>query len=99
VTFNESDSGEVVDLPGAAPAIEPPPSPPGRAHGLAIGGMATSALIGIAAFFAFATVGWSDGPRRVIIGVFLFSILGFVSFASIAVFTAARESLPARPRR
>jgi hypothetical protein len=93
------EAGEIVDLPGAQKApSEPLPSPPSRAHGLAIGGMAFSALVGIAAFFAFATVGWPEGPRRVVVGIFLFSILGFVMCASAAVFTAARESRPSRPQ-
>ena len=94
------DSGEVIDLPGAQdPAPGPAPSAPGRAHGLAISGMATSALVGIAAFFAFATVGWPEGPRRIVVGIFLFSILGFIMCASAAVFTAAREARPSRPDR
>jgi predicted lipid-binding transport protein (Tim44 family) len=102
LTFDDSGttgtSGEVVELPGAqTPSPEPTPSPPGRAHGLAIGGMALCAMVGIAAFFAFATIGWSEGPRRVVVGVFLFSILGFVTCASAAVFTAARESRLVRP--
>jgi hypothetical protein len=67
---------------------------PGRLHGLAIGGMALSALLGITTMIAFVTIGWPGDSGRVLIGVFIGAVVGFMSCASIAVFSAARDTYP-----
>lgn len=91
------DEHEVVALPGAL-AEEPsePPSPPGRLHGMFIGGMAASAFVGIVAVFGFITVGWPKDAGRVIMGLFFASLIVFLACASAAVFTAARDTYPHR---
>ncbi|HET7481972.1 MAG TPA: hypothetical protein VFK89_03855 [Actinomycetota bacterium] len=82
---------EVVVLPGDPP--EPtPPSPPGRAHGFSIAGMAASALVGMAAILAYVTVNWTPGAGHVVVGIFLVAGLTFLVCASLAVFTAARDT-------
>lgn len=89
-----AEANNVVPLPGDPPPPEPTPapSPPGRLHGLAIAGMGISALVGVAAMFAFITITWPDNLRRIIVGICLFSVLAFLTFASTAVFTAARDT-------
>jgi len=75
-------------------SVPPPeaPTPPGRIHGLAITGMAASALVGIASLFMFATVNWPGNIGRVILVIFFFSAVGFLASASAAVFSAARDT-------
>lgn len=91
------DEENVVALPGAGIDEPPePPSPPGRLHGLFIGGMAVSAFVGIVAMFSFITVGWPETAGRAIIGIFLVSLMAFLACASAAVFTAARDTYPRR---
>ena len=63
-----------------------------------IGGMAVSALVGVAALFAFITVGWPEGIRRFIIVLFFLSGIVFLGCASAAVFSAARDTYPTRGR-
>ena len=85
---------KVVALPTdhvAAPEIEQT-SPPSRLHGAFTTGMALSALVGIASMFAFITVGWSENTRGYVLGVFFVSVLVFLTCASAAVFTAARDT-------
>ena len=82
----------------------PPPEPPvesrplGRMHGLAIVGMAVFALLGIAAMLAFITISWPDDSSRYVVVVFMVAVVGFVTSASIAVFSAARDTYPRQPR-
>ena len=88
----------VIRLPGDR---DPEPegedvTPPGRLHGAFIGGMATSALIGTAAMFAFITVGWPENTQRYVVAVMIVSVVVFLTCASAAVFTAARETYPSR---
>ena len=88
-----TDTRNVVPLPGDRPLVEPPPpSPPGRIHGLAIAGMGISAIVGVAAMLAFITITWPNSVSRVVIAVCLFSGLAFLAFASTAVLTAARDT-------
>ena len=89
-----ADADNVVPLPGdpLPPDPTPPPSPPGRLHGLAIAGMGLSAIIGVAAMLAFITITWPENIGRVVMGICLFSGLAFLTFASAAVFTAARDT-------
>jgi hypothetical protein len=54
--------------------------------------MAACALLGIASLFMFATVNWPGNVSRIILGVFFLSALGFLTCASAAVFTAARDT-------
>lgn len=87
------DEDRVVALPTehvTDPA--PAPSPPSRLHGAFTSGMALSALVGIASMFAFITVGWSESTRSYVLGVFFVSVLVFLTCASAAVFTAARDT-------
>lgn len=54
--------------------------------------MSFFALLGIASIFAFITITWPGDTGRYVTGVFVVSIIGFVSSASAAVFTAARNT-------
>lgn len=92
------DEDKIVPLPGAQPAPPPVASPPGRLHGWFIGGMAASAFLGIAAMFGFITVRLPAGSARLVIGVFVASIVVFLGCASAAVLTAARDTYPTRNR-
>lgn len=88
------DQDKVVVLPGASSVDPEPrrPSPPGRLHGLFIAGMALSALMGIVAMFAFITIGWPGDTGRFVIVAFFVSVVVFLTCASAAVFTAARDT-------
>lgn len=81
----------VVRLPKDPPPAAPP-SPPGRLHGLAIAGMAVCALVGIVAMLVFITVRWPGNTGRVMVVAFVLSGLGFLTCASLAVLTAARDT-------
>lgn len=96
---DEPRPGRVLPL-GVEPPAEPPPpvTPPGRLHGLAITGMALSALVGIVSMFLFVSVGWPDETGRYVIAVFFFSAIAFIACASAAVFTAARDTYATNPR-
>ncbi len=59
-------------------------------------GMALSALLGVTAMLAFVTVGWPGNWGSVVIGVFIACIIGFMTCASLAVFSAARDTYPRR---
>lgn len=85
---------DVVVLPAEVQARpdEPTPSPPGPLHGAAITGMALSALVGIAALFASITVGWPGDTAKYPRVVFVCAAVAFVACASVAVFTAARDT-------
>ena len=74
------------------PDPTPPPSPPGRIHGAAIAGMGISAIVGVASTLLYITVTWPDNIGRMVIGVCLVSGLAFLTFASTAVFSAARDT-------
>jgi hypothetical protein len=87
-----ADTENVIKLPSEPLPPEPPPSPPGRMHGAAIAGMGISAIIGVAAMLAFITITWPERLSRVVVGVCLLSGLAFLAFASIAVFSAARDT-------
>jgi len=91
----------VVPLGVEAPTPVPPaPSrPPSRLHGLAIIGMAVFALVGIAAMLAFITISWPDDSSRYVVAIFVASIVGFMTSASLAVFSAARDTYPRHPRK
>lgn len=94
-TSSEPAEEQVVRLPaGYEPPPQPDPAPPGRLHGIFIGGMAVSALVGVAALFAFITIGWPDSVRRYIVALFFLAGIAFLACASAAVFTAARDTYP-----
>ena len=88
--------GRVVPLPEEVTegAIEPapPPTPPGRMHGLAIGGMALSALLGVVALLALVTVTWPADLARLITTLIIAAGVVFITCASAAVLTAARDT-------
>jgi putative Ca2+/H+ antiporter (TMEM165/GDT1 family) len=58
--------------------------------------MALSALLGITTMIAFVTIGWPGDSGRVVIGIFIGAVVGFMTCASIAVFSAARDTYPRR---
>ena len=89
-----TEDDKVVSLPTdriPEPETEPS-SPPSRLHGAFTTGMALSALVGIASMFAFITIGWSESTRGYVLAVFFISVLVFLTCASAAVFTAARDT-------
>ncbi|HYI44691.1 MAG TPA: hypothetical protein VE174_04425 [Actinomycetota bacterium] len=88
---NPRTKGQVVSLPNDMPSEEPV-SPPGRLHGLSIAGMAVSALVGIAALFAFITINWPGSSSRYVMIAFIAAGVAFMTFASTAVLTAARDT-------
>lgn len=78
------------------PVPEEPPRSQGGLHRLAISGMALSALVGIASMLAFITVSWPSDTRRYVVGVFIAAGVGFMTCASLAVFSAARDTYAVR---
>jgi hypothetical protein len=98
---NNEPVDNVVPLGVEAPTPKPPaPSrPPGRLHSLSILGMAVFALVGIAAMLAFITISWPDDSSRYVVAVFIASIIGFMTSASLAVFSAARDTYPRHTRK
>lgn len=90
----------VVSL-GKAPIVEPTPvaamRPQKPLHRAAIAGMTICAIVGILSMLAFITVSWPEESGRYMIAVFIGSGVGFLASASIAVFSAARETY-ATPR-
>ncbi len=94
----DNDEEKVVRLPSD---YEPVPEPqkvsrPGRLHGTFIAGMALSALVGVVSMFAYITVGWPENIGRYVIGLFFVSGIVFLTCASGAVFSAARDTYPTR---
>lgn len=79
---------------GKEPPAEPPSyvRPPRRLHGLAMLGMAISALTALGSMIAFITVRWPGSSGRVVMGIFLFSLLALAACMSTAIFTAARDT-------
>lgn len=93
VSDGEDNEKVIVLATDHVPEAEPErPSPPSRLHGAFTTGMALSALLGIASMFAFITVGWSESTRGYVLAVFFISVLVFLTCASAAVFTAARDT-------
>lgn len=89
----------VVGLTNAATHKEPgtpEPSPPGKLHGAAIASMAICAIVGTLALLAWITVGWPGDSDRYVTAIFIFAGIGFLTSASIAVFSAARQTYPYR---
>ena len=88
-------SDNVVSL-GKAPVVEPVPvvatRPQGALHRAAIAGMTICAIVGILSMLAFITVTWPEESSRYVVAVFIGSGVGFLASASIAVFSAARET-------
>jgi hypothetical protein len=87
---------DVVPLPHDAPPPASRPTGPGRLHGLAIAGIALSALTGIASMLAFVTIRWPGSSGRYLIAVLFASVIVFVVSASTAVLTAARDTYAGR---
>ncbi len=82
----------VVSL-GHTPEPVPEPSrPQGRLHAIAISGMAICALVGIFSMLAFITVSWPGETGRYVVGVVIAAGVGFMTCASLAVLSAARET-------
>lgn len=88
-----TDERNVVPL-GKDPEPEPelPPTPPGKIHGLAIAGMAMSALVAILAGFLFIAIGWPGNTGKVVASIGFLGGVSFLVCASAAVFTAARDT-------
>ncbi len=90
---HKTEQHNIVRLPKDPPPVEEErATPPSRIHGLAIGGMAICALIGIGSMLAFITVRWPGSSGRYIVGAFVIAGLGFLTCASAAVLTAARDT-------
>ena len=93
----DEDISTVISLREEIPAavLEPanPPAVHSRLYQTGVTGMAVSALIGIAAVLAFITVGWPTGPRRAVVALLVMAAIGFLAFATSAVFAAARETM------
>lgn len=97
-TLND-DEAEVVPL--GVEKIEDPPPPPrphSTLHTLAISGMSLSALAGICVLFLSIGIGLPAGGRRATIAFVVGAGVVFLACASTAVFTAARETYPTKPR-
>jgi hypothetical protein len=94
-----SDNVVPLGVEPPTPVAPAPSRPPSRLHGLAIIGMAVFALVGIAAMLAFITISWPDDSSRYVVAVFVASIVGFMTSASLAVFSAARDTYPRHPRK
>jgi phosphate/sulfate permease len=60
--------------------------------------MALCALVGIGSMLAFVTVRWSGTTGRYVVALFVMAAIGFVTCASAAVFTAARDTYARSPR-
>ena len=90
------EDGRVVRLPDEVTegAVEPPvpPTPPGRMHGMAIAGMALSALLGVVALLGLVTVSWPESLARLITTLIIGAGVLFITCASAAVLTAARDT-------
>lgn len=79
-----------IEVPDRA---EPPaPKRPGRGHGIAIAGMSLCALTGVFALLAFITVRWPGTSGETLKIVFMFSGVGFMTCASMAVFFAMKDT-------
>ena len=83
---------------GVEPVVEDPRpvTRPGRLHSWGTNGMTLFAFLGIAAMVAFISVRWPQNTGRYVIGALIFSVLGFLFCASMAVSAAMRDSY-ARP--
>lgn len=95
-----NDPGDNVIPLGKEPPATPevPASRPGRLHGLAIAGIAVSALSGIVATFLLVSIDWPGDSARYVVAVIAFSVLAFLASASIAILTAARDTYAAGRR-
>jgi hypothetical protein len=95
------EGNNIVELPPeVSGAYLDPPPPPSRhrgSHGWLIGAALGSFIVAVLSMLAFVTVGWPGDSGRILVGIFLFSILVFLASAAAAVFTAARAT-HARPR-
>lgn len=93
----KDDGAEVVPL-GAERHDDPPPPPRAHStlHTLAVSGMSLSALVGICVLFLSIGIGLPAGGRRASIVIVVGAAVVFLACASTAVFTAARETYPAR---
>lgn len=86
----------VVSLGTPDPVAEEPSRSQSRLHQMAIAGMAICALLGIFSMLAFITVSWPEDTGRYVIGIFIGAGVGFMTCASLAVFSAARETYAIR---
>ena len=88
-------SDNVVSL-GKPSTIQQPPIEPHRPqaplHRAAIAAMTICAIAGILSMLAFITVSWPENSGRYVIGVFIGAGIGFLASASIAVFSATRDT-------
>lgn len=61
--------------------------------------MAISALLGTVAMLAFVTVRWPEDAGRFLIAAVFLCAIAFMTFSSVAVFSAARDTYPRRAAR
>lgn len=85
---------------GAGERVQQPPAPRRSAglHGIATAGMALCAVVAIVSFSAWLTIGWPGRSGRVVIAIMVCGTIGFLSCASAAVLSAARNTY-ARPEK
>ena len=96
--YDETDSvgaDNVVSL-GRGPVPEPTPTGGGRSqsrlHRIAIASMTICAVIGTLSMLAFITVSWPGQSGRYMVGALIAATVGFMASASIAVFSAAKDT-------
>ena len=70
----------------------PPPTPPRPLHGMAIGGMALCAFVGIISLLALITVRWPGNSNHFVMGLVIASALGLLVCCCLALFSAARDT-------
>lgn len=87
----------IVPLP-AAPQPPPKHTRPGRLHGIAIIGLAASAIVGIGTTLMFFTISWPGTTGRYLVLVIVLAVTAFLCFAIIAFFAAARDTYARHPR-
>ncbi len=96
--LNGPDDEENV-VPLGVEKREPPPAPPppqNRLYRAAITGMSLSAFVGIVVLVISIGIDMGATWRRAVVAVVVSAVVAFLACASIAVFTAARETYPQR---
>ncbi|MDQ4064830.1 MAG: hypothetical protein M3161_02160, partial [Actinomycetota bacterium] len=61
---------------------EPLPRPTSRLHSAAVAFTAICGVIALLSTLAFVTVRWPGAPRRVMIAILLFAVVGFITGVS-----------------
>ncbi len=97
--MKRNDAAKIVPL-----GVEPPPEEPvvvtrpSRLHAWGTNGMTLFAFVGILATIVFISIRWPDNTGRYVIATLIFSIVGFLFCASMAVSAAMRDSYARPPK-